>query len=64
MKLRGKVTISALQFKLLSCDSKHKGSLEAPFLVALASKTLGVKIPSYLEKKFTQRLLLSQKIVL
>lgn len=33
---------------------------EVPFLVAMAPKTFGVKISSYLEEEFTQRLL-SQK---
>lgn len=38
-----------------------RGFTEVPFLVAMAPKTLGVKISSYPEKEFTQRLILSQK---
>jgi len=33
---------------------------EVPFLVAMAPKTLGVKISSHLEEKFTLRLLISK----
>lgn len=63
MKLRGKDTLSALQFKLLSYDFFLAPRIftEVPFLVAMVPKTLRVKISSYLQEEFTQRLLLSQK---
>ena len=52
MKLRGKDTLSALQFKLLSYDFflAPRMFTEVPFLVAIAPKTLGVKISSYLKR--------------